>query len=46
MLLLEANHVPLVARIILLERVIAFRAFLNTDTNPSLHFTSPAQPGT
>ncbi len=26
--------------------LFAFRTFLNTDTNPSLHFTSPAQPET
>ncbi len=41
-----ANHVHLVARVILLECIVVFRAFLNTDTNPSLHLTTPAQPGT
>ncbi len=35
------------ARVILLRNALfAFRGFLNTDTNSSLHFTSPAQPGT
>ncbi len=38
---LAANHIPLVTLALL-----AFRGFLYTDTNPSLHFTSPAQPGT
>ncbi len=28
------------------QSLFAFRAFLNKDTIPSLHFTSPAQPGT
>ncbi len=43
---LAANHVPLVAHVILLERVICFPCLSEYRHPASLHFTSPAQPGT